>query len=141
MWPHNWSVTWLCGWGPLLLSHHPAKFGVYRPCESGDTFFIFHVTTWLNCHVRFCPFILSQDSAKFESHGSSEDGDLTFFICHVILVMKCLVTLRVGFPHPKFATFRVHRLYGSRNNCVYNISNSDFISHTKIPMPRFTNGL
>ena len=49
---HNWSVTWLCGWGSLILSHHPAKFGVHRLCESGDiTFFICHVTTISKCHM------------------------------------------------------------------------------------------
>ena len=30
-WTRYRSVTWLCGWGPLVLSHHPAKFGVHRP--------------------------------------------------------------------------------------------------------------
>ena len=29
--PRYRSVTWLCGWGPLILSDHPAKFGVHRP--------------------------------------------------------------------------------------------------------------
>ena len=29
-----------------MLSHHPVKFGVQRPCEIGDImFFICHVTT------------------------------------------------------------------------------------------------
>ena len=51
-WPLDWCVTWLCGWGPFILSHHPAKFGVHRPCESGDiTSLICHVTTWSMCHV------------------------------------------------------------------------------------------
>ena len=36
MWPRYWSVTWLCGWDPLILSHQPAKFGVHRPCKSKD---------------------------------------------------------------------------------------------------------
>ena len=31
MWPWYWRVTWLCGWGPFILSHHSAKFGVHRP--------------------------------------------------------------------------------------------------------------
>ena len=30
-WPRYRRVTWLCGWGPLILSHHPAKFRVHRP--------------------------------------------------------------------------------------------------------------
>ena len=47
-----WFVTWLCGWDPVILSHHLAKFGVHRPCGSGDiTFFICHVTTISKCHV------------------------------------------------------------------------------------------
>ena len=49
---HNWSVTWLCGWGSLILSQHPVKFGVHRPCESGDiTLLICHVTTISKCHM------------------------------------------------------------------------------------------
>ena len=52
-WPHGWCVTWLCSWGPLILSHHPTKFGIHRPRESGDkTFFICHVTMisiWVSC--------------------------------------------------------------------------------------------
>ena len=31
MWMRHQSVTWLCGSGPLILSHHPAKIGVHRP--------------------------------------------------------------------------------------------------------------
>ena len=30
-WPQYCGVMWLCGWGPLILSHHPAKFGVHKP--------------------------------------------------------------------------------------------------------------
>ena len=38
--------------GLFILSHHPAKFGVHKPCECGDmTFFICHVTTISKCHV------------------------------------------------------------------------------------------
>ena len=43
-WPLGWCVTWSCGWGPLILSHHPATFGVYTPCESEDIIFLF--VTW-----------------------------------------------------------------------------------------------
>ena len=53
-WTQNWSVTWLCAWISIILNHHPAKFGVHRPCESGDiNFLICHVTTWSMCHVTF----------------------------------------------------------------------------------------
>ena len=45
-WPHNRSVTWLCGWLSLILSHHPATFGVHIIYDSGNiTFFICQVTT------------------------------------------------------------------------------------------------
>ena len=38
---HNRSVMRLCNWVSLVYSHHPVKFGVHRPCESGDiTFFV-----------------------------------------------------------------------------------------------------
>ena len=49
----TWSiVTWLCGWGSLILSHHTATFKVHRPCESGNiTFFIDHMITILNYDV------------------------------------------------------------------------------------------
>ena len=41
MWPHSWCVTWIFRWGPLILSHHPAKFRIDMSCESGDiTLFI-----------------------------------------------------------------------------------------------------
>ena len=51
-WLHSWSIMWLCGWSPLILSHHPAKFGVHKPCERRDTiFFICHVTAVSECHV------------------------------------------------------------------------------------------
>ena len=35
-WPQYRSVTWLCGWGPLILSDHPAKFRVHRPYGTGN---------------------------------------------------------------------------------------------------------
>ena len=34
IWPRHRRVTWLCGWGLFILSHHPAKFGVHRPCRT-----------------------------------------------------------------------------------------------------------
>ena len=35
-WPRSWCVMQLYGWGPFILSHQSAKFGIHRPCESGD---------------------------------------------------------------------------------------------------------
>ena len=70
-WLDNWSVTWLCGQGFLILSHHPAKFGVHSPCESGDiTFLVCHVTTWFMCYwlSRWGPLSLSHHPAKFKVH-------------------------------------------------------------------------
>ena len=87
-----------------MLSQHPAKFGVYGSCESGDIlFFICHVTTWLMCHVTLCvgSLILSHHPAKFGVHRPCESEDITFFICHVTTISKCHVTLWVGSPHPK----------------------------------------
>ena len=50
-WPPYRIVTWLYGWGPLILSHQPVKFWVHRPCKSGGiTFLICHVTR-NQCHV------------------------------------------------------------------------------------------
>ena len=51
-WPLDRCVTWLCGWGLFILSYHPVKFGIHRPCESGNiTPLICQVTTELMCHV------------------------------------------------------------------------------------------
>ena len=36
MWPRYWSVTWLCGWDLLILSHYRAKFDVHRSYETGN---------------------------------------------------------------------------------------------------------
>ena len=60
----TWSTCYvLCGRGSLVtydegtsptkqVNHHPAKFGVHRPCESGDiTFFIRYVTMISKCHM------------------------------------------------------------------------------------------
>ena len=56
-WPRGRCVTWICRWGPLILSHHPAKFGVHRPYENGNiTFFICHVTAILKSHVTLCVY-------------------------------------------------------------------------------------
>ena len=30
------KVMWLYGWEPTVVSHHPAKFGGHRHCDSGD---------------------------------------------------------------------------------------------------------
>ena len=84
---------------------------------------------------------------KFVVHKSFESGDISFSIYLVTTISKCHVTLWMGplilSDHP--AKFRVHRLYGTGNNGVCNISsNSSSISNSnpnaEVPMPRFTNG-
>ena len=35
-WQLGRCVTWLCGWGPLILSDHPASLGVHRPSGTGN---------------------------------------------------------------------------------------------------------
>ena len=102
-WPLDWSVTWLCGWGPSTLSH--PRFGVHKPCWSVDTtFFICHVTMTSKCHVTcgWGSFILSHHPATFGVHRPGDiSGDITFFICHVTTIWKCHVTLWVESSHPK----------------------------------------
>ena len=103
-WPHNWIVMWLNGWIFLILSHHPTKFGVHRPCESGDITFWFATwarvlcVTWL---CRWSPLVLQHHPANFKVHRPCESGDITFFIYHVTMISKRHVTLWVGSPHPK----------------------------------------
>ena len=56
------------------------------------------------CVTWFCrsgPLILSYHPAKCGVHRSCESGNITFFICHVITILKCHVSLWVGSPHPK----------------------------------------
>ena len=66
----TWScVTWLCGWGPLILSHQPAKFGIHKPSESEDiTFFICHVTAISKCHVLQRYFVDGVQSSPKSPH-------------------------------------------------------------------------
>ena len=72
---HSVKVSRDFAGGFLILSHHPAKFGVHRPCKSEDiTFFIYHMTTWSTCHMTFwvgC-LILSHHPAKFGIHTHFE---------------------------------------------------------------------
>ena len=87
MWPHNWSLTWLYGWSSLILSHHPAKFGVHTPYESGKwKCFLLVKWPWCWSVMWFCgwgPFILILHPAKFGVHRPCENGNITFFICHL----------------------------------------------------------
>ena len=48
------------GEGPLILSHHPAKFGLHRPCECENiTNLICHVTTISKSRVTLWIMVLS----------------------------------------------------------------------------------
>ena len=84
---------------------------------------------------RFCSFIMSHDLAKCESHGSCENGYLVFFICHVILVIKYLVTLRVG---PLIVSLIRLRSIGLTE--VEIMAPITFPIPIPFPMPRFSNG-
>ena len=100
-------VTWLCEWGFLFLSHHPAKIGVHRLCENGNTsYFICQVTmywsvTWL---FGWGLLILSHQTATFGFYRPCECGDITFLICLVITISKFHLTFWMGSPHPKSPT-------------------------------------
>ena len=51
-WPHNWSTTWLFGWGLLILIQHPTKFwGPWALWMWRWNVLTWHVTTWSVCHV------------------------------------------------------------------------------------------
>ena len=87
-----------------MLIHHPAKFGVHMPCESGNiTSFSYHVTTFLMCHVTcgWVSLILSHHPAKFRVHRPSESRNITPLTCQVTTSSMCHVTLWVGSSHPK----------------------------------------
>ena len=57
MWQRHRSAAWLCGWGPLILSHHPAKFGVHRAYGTGNG--------------GVCN-IISKSSSNFNSNSNAE---------------------------------------------------------------------
>ena len=102
--PLDQSVTWLCGWCPFILSHHPAKFEIHRPWESWDiTSLICHVTTRSMCHVTcgWGSLILSHHTTRFGVHRSCESGNITPLICHVTTWSMCYVTFWEGSLHPK----------------------------------------
>ena len=101
-WPLDWFVTWLCVWGPFILSHHRAKFGIHRPWKSGDMSLIFHVTTWLMCHVTcgWAFLILSHHPASFGVHRPCESGHVAPLVFHVTTWSVCHVTLWVRSSHP-----------------------------------------
>ena len=135
-WPLDWSVKWLSGWGPFILSHHPARFGIHRSWESGDTTsLICHVTKCLICQVTcgWGPLILSHHPTKFGVRRPCESGNITPLICHVTTWL-CITWLCRWGPlilshHP--AKFGIHMPYGTGNNNVCNISsNSNYISNS-----------
>ena len=136
-WPLGQCVMWYCGWGPLILSHHPAKFGVHRPCESGNiTSLICHVTTW---SMRLMTLRVGSPHVKVEMYllllaPWPQCGSVTWLCGWGPLNLS---------DHP--AKFRVHRPYGTENNGVCNISSSsnsisNSNSNVEVLMPRFTNG-
>ena len=95
-WPRDQCVMWLCRWGPLILSHYPAKFGVHRPCESGNIMFLFVTWPRYGSFTWICGWdclTLSHHHAKFGVHRSCDSGDMKFLIWHMIMQLMCHVTL------------------------------------------------
>ena len=80
MWPCGRCITSLCGWGSLILGHHAAKFGIYRPCKIGIiTFSICHVTTISKSHVTL--WMWSSHPAKFGVY--KPDGTGNNIVCNI----------------------------------------------------------
>ena len=110
-----------CGWGSLILSHHSARFGVHKPCESGDiASFICHATTWLMCNLScgWGSLILSHHPARFGVHRPCISGDITSLIWQVTTRLMSYVTCEWGsliLSHDP-AKFGVDRPCESRDN-------------------------
>ena len=113
MWLQNWNVTCFfethsC-WVSTLLSLGSTglvKVEIYR------VLFVMwplgRCVMWL---PGWDPLIRSHHSAKFGVHRPCKSEDITFFICHVTMILKCHVTLWVGpliLSHHN-AKFVVHR--------------------------------
>ena len=112
-WPHSWSVIWLCGWGSLILSHHPAKVRVHRSREGGDI-------TFLICHVNVSrdfvggPLIVSLVNVEIQRFllvTRPQYWSVTWICGWVLLILS-------HYP----AKFRVHRPYETGNSGVCNIT-------------------
>ena len=79
-WPLEGCVTWLYWWGPLILSHHTAKFGSIVLVKMEIYRFLF--VTWLQYWIvtwlcGWGPPILSDHPAKFGVHrpyGTENNG-------------------------------------------------------------------
>ena len=89
-WPRDRCVTWLCKWGPLILSHYPGlvKVEIHR--------FLFVMGPWYWNFTSICGWghlILSHHYGKSGGHRPSESGDITFLICHMTTRSICHVTL------------------------------------------------
>ena len=72
----------LYGWGPFILSHQSAKFGIYRPCESGDiASLILSRDHFVDVSRDFMggSLILSHHAAKFGVRRPGESGIIAFF--------------------------------------------------------------
>ena len=83
--------------GPLILSHHPAKFGVHSPCESGNvTYFICHVTTISKSHVTLWVGSFHPNSPPLLSLGFTGLMELE------IMTLVISVPIPVPIPIPRF---------------------------------------
>ena len=84
------------------------------PCESGDMSLIYHVTTFLMCHMtcQWVSLILSHYPAKFGVHRPCESRNIMLLICHVINMSR-------EFVGHQPAKFGVHRPCESGVNVFY----------------------
>ena len=89
-WPWEWCVTWLCGWGSLILSYDSIKFGAHRPCERGDiTILICHMTTISKWPCGWGPLVLSHQPAKFGVHRPWRYSIFDLSRGHVCVMWLC----------------------------------------------------
>ena len=118
-WPRGRCFTWLCRWDSIILSHYPGKFGVHRPCESGDiTFFICHVTAISKCHVTL--WVGSPQVTTLLILGSI--GRIELEIMAFVISVPIPILIPVPIPMPRFTNGQLE--------CMNRISKVAKISHS-----------
>ena len=102
-WSLYWNVLWLCGWGPLILRHQLAKFGIHKPSESRDKRFLFvtwpqyRSVTWL---CEWGLLILNHHPVRFGIHRSYETGANS--VCSISSDSSSNSNSNVEVPMPRF---------------------------------------
>ena len=90
----NLVTLWV---SPLILSPHPSKFGVHKPCESGDiTFFIFSRDHDIEESRDFVGGVLSSCVTTLLSLGSIGPMELE------IMTFVISVPIPIPIPMPRF---------------------------------------